>query len=229
MVAPRWDDGPSALTLVRHAHSVANRADTDAQETGAEELGLLGRDADAELSDTGRSEADGLGVWLASRDRSERPTVVLASPYVRALQTADRAVAVLGLDVVQDERLRERDMGVLHGLTAHGVRRRFPDEAERRARLGELYYQPPSGESWSDVVLRVRSLLADLRVGYTGDRVWLFTHQAVVMAARFVLEGLSEERLLEIEREERLPNAARMTYRRAGDHFEPSGILRPER
>jgi broad specificity phosphatase PhoE len=220
VVAPRWVDGPASLTLVRHAHSVGNRADEHARAAGAEELDLDFRDADVDLSDVGRAQADGLGAWLADQDPSTRPTVVLSSPYLRATRTAERAVAGLGLEVAHDERLRERDLGVLDGLTGHGIRTRFPEEASRRKKLGKFYYQPPAGESWCDVSLRVRGLLADLRHGYDGARVWLFTHQAVLMTFRYVLEDLSEERLLRIDREEHLPNASLTSYRRTGERFE---------
>ena len=77
--------------------------------------------------------------------------------------------------------------------------------------------QPPSGESWADVVLRVRSLLGDLREGFAGERVWLFTHQAVIMSLRYVLDGLDEARLLAVEKDDPLGNASMTTYTRQGD------------
>jgi broad specificity phosphatase PhoE len=220
VVRPRWTTGPASLTLVRHAHSVGNRADAKAREVGAEELDLGFRDADVELSETGRSQADAVGKWLADPERSGLPTVVLSSPYLRACETAERAVAGLGREVLHDERLRERDLGLFDGLTEVGILARYPEEAERRKKVGKFYYQPPSGESWCDVALRVRSLLQDLRFGYDDARVWLFTHQAVVMTFRYVLEGLSEERLLQIDREDHLPNASVTSYVRRGDVLE---------
>ncbi len=220
MVRPRWESGPASLTLVRHAHSVGNKADAAAQEAGAEELDLEFRDADVHLSGTGCDQADDLGRWMAKQEEPHRPTVVISSPYRRAWQTAERAVADLDLELLHDERLRERDLGVFDGLTGLGIRTRYPEEAERRKKLGKFYYQPPAGESWCDVALRVRSLLDDLRSGYDGARVWLFTHQAVIMTFRYVLEGLTEERLLEIDRTEPLPNASMTTYRRDGDLLE---------
>jgi broad specificity phosphatase PhoE len=145
---------------------------------------------------------------------------VVSSPYRRAADTARTALGDLGCELVFDERLRERDLGVFDGLTGLGIRTRYPEEAARRKKLGKFYYQPPQGESWCDVALRVRSLLDDLRSGYDDARVWLFSHQAVVMTFRYVLEGLTEERLLEIDRDEHLPNASVTGYRRTGAFFE---------
>ena len=71
----------------------------------------------------------------------------------------------------------------------------------------------PGGESWTDVVLRIRSLLTDLRAEHPGRRVWVFSHQAVIMSFRFLLEGLTEEELLRIDGETPLGNCSLTTYR----------------
>jgi broad specificity phosphatase PhoE len=212
--------GPATLTLVRHGQSIGNVADANAQEQEADRLDLDVRDADVELSDTGRRQADALRDWLRQASEDERPTLVVSSPYRRAADTARRATHGLGLEVVFDERLRERDLGVFDGLTGKGIRSLHADEAERRHRVGKFYYQPPSGESWADVVLRLRSLLADLRVGFEDARVWLFTHQAVIMSFRYILDGLSEEQLMEVDRTQRVGNVSVTTYTRGDDGLE---------
>lgn len=215
-----WDGGPAELVLVRHGESVGNLADTAAQDAGAEVLDLDARDADVELSDTGEEQARALRHWVGGLDAGARPTVVVSSPYQRARSTAALALDGLHLSVDLDERLRERDLGVLDGLTGAGIRARHPEEAARRKKLGKFYYQPPSGESWADVAMRVRSFLHDLRFGYGGERVWLFTHQAVIMSFRFVLEDIDEAALLDLDREVRIPNGSVTTFRRSGPVFE---------
>jgi broad specificity phosphatase PhoE len=137
---------------------------------------------------------------------------VISSPYARAAGTARSAVESSHLEVLLDERLRERDLGQFDGLTGQGIRHLHADEAARRKKVGKFYYQPPGGESWADVVLRIRSLLADLRHGFEDEHVWLFTHQAVIMAFRYVLEGISEAELLEIDRESPIPNCSLTRY-----------------
>lgn len=221
MAVPRLvglQKGPSSIVLVRHGESVGNLADARAREEGADRLDLPARDADVELSDEGRRQADALGEWMAQADHL--PDLVLSSPYARALETARRAVTHTDCEIVLDERLRERDLGLFDGMTGEGIRKEFAAEAERRRHVGKFYYSPPSGESWADVVLRVRSLLADLRHGFEGRRVWIFSHQAVIMTFRYVLEGLTEEELLEIDRTETIPNASMTTYERRGDELE---------
>ena len=211
--------GPTRLVLVRHGESEANVADRDARARGAERLDLDVRDADIDLSDNGRRQADAVGRWLADADRSLRPDLVVSSPYRRAAETARRALVDLDVPVVEDERLRERDLGAFDGLTGAGIRAAHPDEAARRRKVGKFYYQPPSGESWADVALRVRSFVTDLRE-VDARTVWCFSHQAVIMSFRYVLEGLDEQELLRIDGENRLGNASMTRYARTDGGLE---------
>ncbi len=207
-----WDRGPESIVLVRHGESVGNLADLEAKGRKAERLDLSVRDADVELSETGFAQATTLRDHVATLPAEERPTVVVSSPFVRAEATARLAIDATDLRLVIDERLRERDLGQLDGLTGAGIRHLFAEEAERRAKVGKFYYQPLGGESWADVVLRVRSFLSDLRQACDHERVWLFTHQAVIMAFRYVLEGISEADLLRIDREATIPNCSLTRY-----------------
>jgi broad specificity phosphatase PhoE len=210
---------PAAVDLVRHGESEGNLADQRAHDLGAPRLELTHRDADVELSPTGLDQAAALGEWLSLRDPNLQPTVVMSSPYARALRTAEAAIDGGDLDVplVVDERLRERDLGLLDGMTGLGVRQEYPEEAERRRRLGKLYYRPPYGESWCDVALRIRDVLRDLRESYAGERVLITSHQAVIMNFRFVLEGLTERELLAVDAGPPLTNCSLTRYVR-GPH-----------
>nr|WP_204261742.1 histidine phosphatase family protein [Blastococcus saxobsidens] len=198
--------------MVRHGESVGNLADARAHADGAGRLELDVRDPDVPLSDTGRSQAEALGRHLASLPADQRPTAVLTSPFARALSTAQLAVAGLDLPLRADERLRERDFGAFDGMTGAGIREQFPDEARRRDLLGKFYYRPPGGESWADVAQRIRSLLATEALRHDGDRLLVVAHQAVVMVFRYVLEGLTEQELLDVDAREQVANASLTRY-----------------
>src|SRR3546814_17331525 len=75
-----------------------------------------------------------------------------------------------------DERLREKKFGILDGLTFTGIDNIFPDQARFRQLLGKFYHRPPGGESWCDVILRLRSVLDTISRHYAGRRVMIFTH-----------------------------------------------------
>jgi broad specificity phosphatase PhoE len=203
---------PSVLWLVRHGESMGNVADARANEAGAGRLDLDVRDPDVPLSDTGRSQAEALGRWLAALPEDQRPTTALSSPFARALTTAQLATAGLDVRVRTDERLRERDFGAFDGMTGAGIREQYPDEAGRRDLLGKFYYRPPGGESWADVALRVRSLLATEALRHDCERLVIVAHQAVIMVFRYVLEELTEQELLAVDKEEQVANASLTRY-----------------
>jgi broad specificity phosphatase PhoE len=196
---------------------MGNVADARAQESKLGRLELDVRDPDVALSDTGRAQAEALGKWLAELPEDERPTAALSSPFNRALTTAQLATEKLGIRVRTDERLRERDFGAFDGMTGAGIREQFPDEAERRDLLGKFYYRPPGGESWADVALRIRSTLATEGLRYDCERLLVVAHQAVIMVFRYVLEELTEQELLVVDKEEQVANASLTRYDRDAD------------
>jgi broad specificity phosphatase PhoE len=202
------------LVLVRHGESVGNLAAATAGERGLARLELEYRDPDTPLSERGVAQADALGHHVANLPDDARPDVVLGSPYVRAASTMEHALARWPAAPPPrfDERLRERDLGLFDGMTGQGIRDTYPEEAARRGAMGKFYYRPPGGESWTDVVLRVRSLLGDVGAQHAGRRVWVFTHQAVIMSFRYVLESLSEQELLEEDARTPLGNCSRTVY-----------------
>lgn len=197
---------PSVLIATRHGESVANVEFQLANTTGALSVPITCRDADIALSMHGQAQAQALGRWWAALGSADRPRAVWCSPYVRTAETARIALAQaaglgavpVGLPVRYDERLRDRELGILEMLTAKAIEKHHPEEAARRRKMGELYYRPPGGESWSDVALRVRSCLRDLCAQEAGRPVLLVAHDTVVLMLRYVLEQLSEEQLLAV-------------------------------
>lgn len=189
------------LAMARHGESVGNAAWRAADSAELDEIEINLRDPDVPLSDTGRRQAKALGRRLAAMPLGERPTVVISSPYVRAAETARIAVAEIGDPPVHyDERLRDRETGVLYALTWRGIAARFPEEAARKRLTGKFYYRPPGGESWADVALRLRSVLSDIERDHPDGRVLVVAHDAVVVLTRYIVERLTEHEVLEIER-----------------------------
>ncbi len=207
---------PAALWLVRHGQSAGNVARDAAEAGGAPEILLSTRDMDVPLSQLGEEQAQALGRWIGEQPERERPNVVLASTYLRAQCTARIALESAGLGAVPigvDERLREREFGVLDRLTRRGIEERYPDQARLRLSLGKFYHRPPGGESWCDVILRLRSVIDTLTRQHHGQRVMVVAHQVVVLCFRYLLEGLSEEQLLVIDQTQDLANCGLTEYR----------------
>jgi broad specificity phosphatase PhoE len=199
-----------ALWLVRHGESFANVAASEAQAAGADSIVVQNRDADVPLSPVGESQAAALGVWLREQGAETAVGAVWASSYLRAQQTISLAMGAADMThpIRIDDRLRDRELGILDLLTSFGVENRFPAEAERRRWLGKFYYRPPGGESWADVALRLRTFLSDLSDTDDERPVVIATHDAVIMLFIYVCCGLTEEKLLAFARDNTVLNAS---------------------
>ena len=212
---------PDRLWLVRHGESAGNVARDAAEAAGHPVIDIALRDADVPLSALGERQARALGEWFGRQDPDETPTAVLVSPYRRARQTAQIALAAAGLgdnpgqggDMgVTDERLREREFGILDRLTHAGIVQKYPEQAELRRLLGKFYHRPPGGESWCDVILRLRSLVDTLTREYRGERVLLVCHSVVILCFRYLLERMDEAQILAVDRDNEVANCSVTSY-----------------
>ncbi|SOC89035.1 Broad specificity phosphatase PhoE [Curtobacterium sp. 314Chir4.1] len=207
------------IWLVRHGESVANVAAARAEAAGDDVIDVQYRDADVPLSPLGEAQSRSLGQELADRGIDDVPVALWVSPYLRAQQTIRTALQAGGLAEPErrvDERLRDRELGVLDLLTLQGVRNRYPDEERRRQWLGKYYHRPAGGESWVDVVLRLRSLLADVDRVEGVERLVVAAHDAVVMLTVAVCLDLDEPALMDFARTHAVANASLTRLRRDG-------------
>jgi broad specificity phosphatase PhoE len=214
---------------VRHGQSQGNVARDAADEAGLHEIDIRVRDVDVPLSELGQQQASATGHWFAALPAEERPEVILSSPYLRARQTADAICGAGGLSgpakLIIDERLREREFGIFDRLTRIGIQQKFPEEAAHRTKLGKFYHRPPGGESWADVILRLRSAMNTINLHYCDRRVLIVCHQVVVLCMRYILEELTEPDILKIDKQSEILNCGIVRY-----DFEPdsTGVCVPK-
>ena len=210
----RW---PDVLWVVRHGESAGNVARDAADAAGLPVIDIAMRDVDVPLSPLGERQSSALGRWFAALPADERPSVLLTSPFLRARHTAEiiRDAGGLAPDatgMVIDERLREKEFGVLDRLTTVGIRAHYPEQTEFRRLLGKFYHRPPGGESWCDVILRLRSALDTISLHYAGERVLIVCHQVIVLCLRYLVECMTEEEILAIDRKADIANCAVTSY-----------------
>jgi broad specificity phosphatase PhoE len=203
------------LYILRHGQSAGNVARDRAEAEGDEMIALEHRDADVPLSDLGIRQAEAAATWLSTRPAEDRPNVILSSPFVRAHQTAAVIASALGIDeqaIEVDERLREKEFGILDRYTRKGIEAKHQALAEQRTLVGKFYFRPPGGESWCDVILRLRSVVDGIRLRKPGERVLVVGHQVIVNCFRYLLEGMREADILAVDREGDFPNGAYAEY-----------------
>ena len=210
---------PETLFIVRHGESSGNVARDAANAAGDLVIHSDTRDVDVPLSPLGQRQATALGHWFAALPAEEKPTVVITSPYIRARQTTtiirklgDFNYASAAWSLVVDERFREKEFGIPDGLTRYGILDRFPEQAALRASLGKFYHRPPGGESWCDVILRLRSAFEMMCREYRGERVLVVAHSVVVLCMRYIVEELTEAEILQIDRESEVANCSVTRY-----------------
>jgi ribonuclease H / adenosylcobalamin/alpha-ribazole phosphatase len=125
---------------------------------------------DVPLTEVGVQQAAAVAKRLASAGLG----VIVTSPLLRTVQTAQAVAAVTGAAVVTDEGFRETDFGAWEGLTFTEVRERWP--AEITAWLADPEVAPPGGESFTDVSTRVTAALDRLLAARAGQTVLVVSH-----------------------------------------------------
>ena len=208
---------PHVIWIVRHGQSAGNVAREAAEAAAGPLIDIATRDMDTPLSPLGERQAAALGRWFAALPADGVPTIVLSSPYVRAVQTARIVLATAGFDPASlvfqaDERLREKEFGVLDRLTKLGIRQKYPELSEQRAHVGKFYFRPPGGESWCDVILRLRSILDTITREHRRERVLIVAHQVIVNCLRYLLERMTEAQIMAIDRGADVPNCSVTSY-----------------
>ena len=206
---------PRRLWIVRHGESAGNVARDAAHAAGHAVIDIAERDVDVPLSRLGEQQSRALGHWFAAQP--EQPDVILTSPYLRARRTAMLIADVGGVgsaaeDFTIDERLREKEFGVLDRLIRLGIQQQYPEQMVFRQALGKFYHRPPGGESWCDVILRLRSALDTILLLYGGRRVLVVGHQVVVLCMRYLLEQMTEEQILAVDLQGDVANCAVTEY-----------------
>ena len=213
------ENWPALLWIARHGQSAGNVARDAAEAAGHVLIDVEFRDIDTPLSELGVEQSRALGRWFARLPAHEQPQVVLSSPYVRARDTARLLMEAAGWQAGRDvrlrvdERLREKEFGILDRLTKHGIRARYPELHAQRSHVGKFYFRPPGGESWCDVILRLRSLTEMVTREHGGERVLVVAHQVIVNCMRYLVENLDEARILEIDSLADVPNCGITSYR----------------
>ena len=209
---------PSLLWIVRHGQSAGNVARDAAEAAGRTLIDVEFRDIDTPLSELGMEQSRALGRWFARLPPTQRPHVLLCSPYVRARETARLIAQEAGwagnlMRLRVDERLREKEFGILDRLTKYGIQEKYPELHAQRGHVGKFYFRPPGGESWCDVILRLRSLTEMVAREYPGQRVLVVAHQVIVNCLRYLLENLDEAQILAIDSQGDVPNCGVTSYR----------------
>ena len=152
------------ILLARHGETDWNR------------VGRWQGHADPPLNDAGRSQA----AELAERLAGDWIAAIYSSDLMRASQTARVVADRLGLAVVEDEGLREIDVGSWSGLTRAEVEQRFPDGYARWL-VGEIGHD---GETREELTSRVVAAVERIAAAHPSEKILVVTHGGAIRAIR---------------------------------------------
>ena len=136
---------------------------------------------DVPLTEKGMEQAR----LLAQNAMGKGIQVIIASPLLRARQTAQAVSEAIGVPIELDERLIELDFGSFEGGP-----RSDPDFQYTRAQFPTRY---PGGESAFQLAHRVYSCLEDVKRKYAGKTVLLVCHGGVCRMVRSYFMDLTND------------------------------------
>lgn len=154
---------------------------------------------DIDLSRAGQAQARALAEAL----RGQSFAAVYSSDLLRAWNTARIAVAGRQIAVSPEPTLRERDFGVMQGLTAAEARLARP-HAHGHHQARTPHYDYETGKSLIVFAARVTAGLQVMAERHPGQNVLAFTHGGVLDVVYRAATG----RRLDAPRDFSLPNAA---------------------
>lgn len=163
------------LLLARHGQSVWN---AERRFQGA---------TDVPLSALGRAQAEALGQAL----RGRRLAAAYVSPFRRARETAELALAGTDVPLVTFDDLRELSLGTWEGCTVDEIRGQEGDPYSRWL-LAPHDCPPPGGEPLDAVSARVRAAMDRIAASHPdGEDVLVVSHGGVISVYACWLLGAS--------------------------------------
>ena len=151
------------LYLIRHGQSAGNAE------------GRFGGHGPTPLSKLGEKQAEMTGQALAN----EGITAIYSSDLSRAVQTAEPLSRITGIPIEQRSAFRERNVGVLEGLTFDESKEIFPKDYYALINRN-VHHVITNGESYRHLLRRSSGELWEILRNHIGGRVAIFSHTGAI-------------------------------------------------
>ena len=149
---------------------------------------------DNPLTERGVEQAEEAGEKLLGEDID----LVFSSDVLRCKQTAEIVTGQIKVEPKYDERLREIDFGIFNGKPVADFVGHFKSRDER------INGKAPKGESYGDILKRVKNFLDEMEETYEGKKILVISHQAPLFILEGVLLGYSLEESVNYFTDEKL-------------------------
>jgi probable phosphoglycerate mutase len=160
------------LYLVRHGQSAGNAE------------GRFGGQGPTPLSELGRKQAE----LTADRLAAEGIDAVYSSDLERAVRTAEPLTRRLGLQLATTRAFRERNVGVLEGLTFDESKQSYPEDYYALVNR-KVHHVITEGESYRHLLRRATGELWAILRRHQGGRIAVFSHTGAICFMTLHLMG----------------------------------------
>ena len=151
------------LFLIRHGQSAGNAE------------GRFGGHSPTPLSELGRKQAEATARAL----KKESVSAIYTSDLLRAVQTAEPLSEATGVPIMATPAFRERNVGVLEGLTFEESRLAHPEDYYALVNR-KVAHVITDGESYRDLLDRSTTALWDILRSRIGERIAIFSHTGAI-------------------------------------------------
>lgn len=163
---------PTRLYLIRHGQSAGNAE------------GRFGGHGPTPLSDLGKRQAELTAKLLAK----EKVDAIYSSDLLRAVQTAEPLAKLLKLEVNASPAFRERNVGVLEGLTFDESKEQHPKDYYALVNRS-VNHVISGGESYRHLLRRITQELHDVVRRHQSQRIAIFSHTGAICFLTLHLMG----------------------------------------
>ncbi|HTK37604.1 MAG TPA: histidine phosphatase family protein [Pyrinomonadaceae bacterium] len=160
------------LFLIRHGQSAGNAE------------GRFGGHSPTPLSKLGEEQAEKTAVVLAK----EGITAIYSSDLLRAVKTAEPLARLLDIPVAHTPAFRERNVGVLEGLTFDESKAEFPKDYYALVNRN-IHHVITKGESYRHLLRRTTAELREIFKRHTGERIAIYSHTGAICFMTLQLMG----------------------------------------
>lgn len=160
------------LYLVRHGQSDGNAE------------GRFGGHGPTPLSKLGVQQAEATAKLLAK----EGVNAIYSSDLHRAIQTAEPLSKLIGIPITPTSAFRERNVGVLEGLTFDESKQTFPKDYYALVSRN-VHHVITEGESYRHLLRRSTAELWEILRDHIGGRVAIFSHTGAICFLTLHLMG----------------------------------------
>ena len=136
------------------------------------------------LSARGRNQAEVTARTL----KSESLTAIYSSDLARAMETARPLANMTGLTIQGTSAFRERDVGVMEGLTFEDAAQQHPEQYAALLRR-DFEYVLTGGESYRQLLDRAVQKLDAIIESHRGGKIALFSHTGTICILALHLMG----------------------------------------